>query len=287
MRPANSLPTPRRGAANISEGASRRCRDARRRRRSRVGAPVSAKLTEFEEARSLVLERAQPLAPETVVLRDALRRVLAEADPRDVDVPPFANSAMDGFALRAGDSGAGVRLRVVDESRAGAPARGGGRAGRGLRDLDRRGDARGRRCRRGGRGHAPPGRARSSWPSRSSRPAMCATPATTCGPAQSLLAPGVRLGPNELGVLASVGARERPRRAPAAGRDPDDRRRAGRAWRRAAAARERCATPERYVIPALVRAGRRGRGGLGRARARRARADRARRSARRSRPTSS
>jgi molybdopterin molybdotransferase len=48
--------------------------------------------------------------------------VLAEDVRATGDVPLFDNSAMDGFTVRAGDSGAGVRLRVVDESRAGAPA---------------------------------------------------------------------------------------------------------------------------------------------------------------------
>jgi len=82
-----------------------------------------AALIEFEDARSLVLEYAAPLAPETVSLHDALGRVLAEEVSAPADVPPFDNSAMDGFAVRASDSGAGVRLRIVDESRAGAPAR--------------------------------------------------------------------------------------------------------------------------------------------------------------------
>jgi molybdopterin molybdotransferase len=83
---------------------------------------VAEKLIAFEEARSLVLECAQPLEPETVALGDALGRVLAEEVRAAGDVPPFDNSAMDGFAVRAGDSGAGVLLRIVDESRAGAPS---------------------------------------------------------------------------------------------------------------------------------------------------------------------
>ncbi len=82
-----------------------------------------AKLTDFEHARLLVLECAQRLAPEPVGLRDALGRVLAEEIRAAADVPAFASSAMDGFALRAADGVAGARLRVVDESRAGAPAR--------------------------------------------------------------------------------------------------------------------------------------------------------------------
>ena len=82
------------------------------------------KLIEIEEARRLVLERASPLAAEEVPLGEALGRVLAievgAADP----VPGFDNSAMDGFAVRAADTAAApVTLQVVDESRAGRPAR--------------------------------------------------------------------------------------------------------------------------------------------------------------------
>lgn len=83
---------------------------------------MSAKLIEFEEARARVLEHAVPLEPETVALKDALGRVLAEDVHAADDVPAFDNSAMDGFAVRARDTGAGVRLAIVDESRAGTPA---------------------------------------------------------------------------------------------------------------------------------------------------------------------
>jgi molybdopterin molybdotransferase len=83
---------------------------------------VAAKLIEFEEARTRVLERAKTLEPERVDLRDALGRVLAEEVHAPEDVPGFDNSAMDGFAVRAADSGPGVSLRIVGESRAGAPA---------------------------------------------------------------------------------------------------------------------------------------------------------------------
>jgi molybdopterin molybdotransferase len=88
----------------------------------RVRARVPSRLIGFEEARSCVLERATPLPAETVALRSALGRVVAEVIRASSDVPAFANSAMDGFAVRASDAGPGVRLRVVDESRAGAPA---------------------------------------------------------------------------------------------------------------------------------------------------------------------
>ena len=65
------------------------------------------------------------------------------------DVPSFANSAMDGFAVRSGP--AGRALRIVGESRAGAPATVGGRRRRGDPHLDRRRAPRGRRRRAAGR----------------------------------------------------------------------------------------------------------------------------------------
>jgi molybdopterin molybdotransferase len=84
---------------------------------------VAAKLIALEDARALVLEHAVPLGHETVPLAAALGRVLAEPVSAPYDVPGFDNSSMDGFALRAADSGAGARLRIAGESRAGAPSR--------------------------------------------------------------------------------------------------------------------------------------------------------------------
>ena len=74
----------------------------------------------IEEARRMVLANVQPLPSEDVVVMDALGRVLAEDVTAAGDVPAFANSAMDGFAVRAG--AAGRSLRIVGEARAGAPA---------------------------------------------------------------------------------------------------------------------------------------------------------------------
>jgi molybdopterin molybdotransferase len=74
----------------------------------------------IEAARQAVLAEVQPLPTEDVAVQEALGRVLAEDVAAAADVPAFANSAMDGFAVRAG--GAGRTLRIVGESRAGAPA---------------------------------------------------------------------------------------------------------------------------------------------------------------------
>lgn len=78
-----------------------------------------------EEAQSLVLERIRRLEPVRVGALDALGCVLAADVTSDVDVAPFDNSAMDGYAVRAADTSAAsqdapVVLRVVDHIAAGA-----------------------------------------------------------------------------------------------------------------------------------------------------------------------
>ena len=78
-----------------------------------------ADLIGIDEARRRVLAVARPLAAEEVALDQALGRVLAEEVTSPTDVPPFASSAMDGFAVAPGAEG---DLRVVGESRAGSPS---------------------------------------------------------------------------------------------------------------------------------------------------------------------
>ena len=77
-------------------------------------------LRTIEEAQALVLARAEPLDAEQVPVASAAGRVNARAAAAVVDLPPFASSAMDGFAIRAGD--APGRLGVVDRAAAGSPA---------------------------------------------------------------------------------------------------------------------------------------------------------------------
>lgn len=72
------------------------------------------------EARTFVLERLRPLAPKEITLHDALGLVTAEVIHAREPSPRFANSAMDGFALRAEDAAnGGVRLTIVDSIFAG------------------------------------------------------------------------------------------------------------------------------------------------------------------------
>ncbi|MDH4140377.1 MAG: molybdopterin molybdotransferase MoeA [Coriobacteriia bacterium] len=56
-----------------------------------------------EEARELLFARVRTLDAERVPLLESLGRVLAEDALSDIDVAPFDNSAMDGFAVRAED----------------------------------------------------------------------------------------------------------------------------------------------------------------------------------------
>jgi molybdopterin molybdotransferase len=76
------------------------------------------RLISIADARRRVLAAVRPLGAESVELGRALGRVLAEEVRSPLDVPPFANSAMDGFAVVAGPAG---RRRLVGESRAGRP----------------------------------------------------------------------------------------------------------------------------------------------------------------------
>jgi molybdopterin molybdotransferase len=77
-------------------------------------------LLAIADGRRVVLDATGRLGDEVVPLDEALGRALAEDVVAAGNVPPFDSSAMDGFAVVAGD--AGRRLEIVGESRAGAPA---------------------------------------------------------------------------------------------------------------------------------------------------------------------
>ena len=76
--------------------------------------------TPAEAARHIVAA-VRPLPPRRLPLRDALDRVLAEPVTSPLDLPPWDNSAMDGYAVRASDvANAGTALRVIETVAAGA-----------------------------------------------------------------------------------------------------------------------------------------------------------------------
>src|SRR6202040_509433 len=72
------------------------------------------------EARQCLAAGVRPIArTERVALVEAAGRVAAAEVAATIDVPPFARSAMDGYAVVAADTrgatrGAPIRLRIVD-----------------------------------------------------------------------------------------------------------------------------------------------------------------------------
>ena len=79
----------------------------------------------LEDARELVLSRVNALEAEEVGILEMIGRVAAEDLASDIDIAPFAHSAMDGFAMRAAQlEGASpespVELDVVAEVPAGS-----------------------------------------------------------------------------------------------------------------------------------------------------------------------
>ena len=83
-------------------------------------APKLAALLTIAEAQARILERVEPLDAEAAALADVAGRVLAAPALSTVDLPPFASSAMDGFAVRAADVPG--TLPVVERIAAGRPA---------------------------------------------------------------------------------------------------------------------------------------------------------------------
>jgi molybdopterin molybdotransferase len=79
-----------------------------------------APLLTFEEALREILSRVRPLPAEAVPLASAAGRVLREDVRSAVDLPRFASSAMDGFAVRAVDTPG--TMPVVARIAAGKPA---------------------------------------------------------------------------------------------------------------------------------------------------------------------
>ena len=80
-----------------------------------------------EQALALVLDSAEPRRPVQAPLLDARGCVLAEDAASDIDLPPFDNSAMDGYAVRAADVARAapdspVALPIIEEIQAGQVA---------------------------------------------------------------------------------------------------------------------------------------------------------------------
>jgi len=81
----------------------------------------------LEEARERILLAVKPLTPRLLPLEEAHRLRAAEILYARVDLPPFDNSSVDGYAVRASDligasAGHPVALRVVERLAAGGEA---------------------------------------------------------------------------------------------------------------------------------------------------------------------
>ena len=71
------------------------------------------------DARAKILESVRPLPPRKVPISEALERFAAQDYFARLALPMFDNSAMDGYAVIAGDCKKGKHLRVVGEQPAG------------------------------------------------------------------------------------------------------------------------------------------------------------------------
>ena len=60
-------------------------------------------MLELESAQQKILDAVQPLPAELISLNAAADRILAGKILSPVDLPPFDNSAMDGYAIRSAD----------------------------------------------------------------------------------------------------------------------------------------------------------------------------------------
>src|SRR5207248_5084439 len=88
--------------------------------KSATSARPAPNLMSADDALARILDGVPRVPAVQTPLLDALGLVLAEDIAADRDVPPFRNSAMDGYAVRGDDvASAPVELRVVGEVAAG------------------------------------------------------------------------------------------------------------------------------------------------------------------------
>ncbi|MGR2855787.1 molybdopterin molybdotransferase MoeA [Erwinia sp. 1181_3] len=96
----------------------------------------TAGLISLDDALSTLLARVIPVQQhDTVTLPDAAGRITASTVISPIDVPPFDNSAMDGYALRMADLTAGSTLPVAGMAFAGSPFSGNWPAGTCIRIM--------------------------------------------------------------------------------------------------------------------------------------------------------
>jgi molybdopterin molybdotransferase len=167
-----------------------------------------AELISVAEAQRLVLERAKPLEAERVPIERATGRVLAAAAAAVVDLPPFASSAMDGYAVRSADTtSAPVVLPVVERIAAGSPA------SRSLAAEEAMGIATGGAVPEGADAVVPIEVVEETEEGLSVASPVTAganvrDPGGDVRAGETVLEPGVLLGPGQVGALAAAGVSE-------------------------------------------------------------------------------
>lgn len=161
------------------------------------------------DALQLILAHLRPLDPVCLPLAEALGRAVAAPLQSRAQVPPFTNSAMDGYAVRSEDlvaatAGAPIRLRVLGDLAAGGVPEGPVQPGEALRIMT------GAPLPAGADAVVPVEHTTrgESWveiaqPVRRGIHIRLAGEDLQLG--QSLLQPGLALRPGEIGALAAAG----------------------------------------------------------------------------------
>jgi molybdopterin molybdotransferase len=169
------------------------------------------KLLSVEQGRERILQAVNAITgTEQLHIRAALDRVLVEPVVSNIDVPPFANSAMDGYAIRSQDCTEPMQtvLTVIGSSFAGAPFAGDVGEGECVRIMT------GAVMPDGTdtvlmQEHAERQGEQISFASAALKPGQNVRypgEDTRCG--DTVLEPGIKLGAAEIGLLASVGVSE-------------------------------------------------------------------------------
>jgi molybdopterin molybdotransferase len=169
---------------------------------------TATSLISVADAQRIVLEHAKRLDPERVPIERAAGRVLAEPVAAFVDLPPFASSAMDGYVLRSADTAtAPIRLPVVAQIAAGAPAE------RPLAPGEAMAISTGAALPEGADAVVPIELVEEADGSIELSGSVAfgdnvREPATDVSAGETLLGPGARLGPAQVGALAAAGLSE-------------------------------------------------------------------------------
>ena len=157
---------------------------------------MSAMITVEEALARVIASGAPPLEEEKVALEEAYGRVLVRDLKALRTQPPFPNSAMDGYALRAADTApAPATLTVIGESAAGRAFEGRCRPGRGGAHLHRRADAGRRRLHRHSGGRRARGASASGFRARRRQATICVRPAWTSAKAKPSFRPAAASAP--------------------------------------------------------------------------------------------